>query len=128
MNYYYKKETNSTFQETVEKIKRGLQSQGFGILTEIDVKKTLKSKLNINYEDYIILGACNPLFAHKALQIEEEIGLLLPCNVIIYSKNKKTYISLINPIRAMSIVKNEKLKSVAKEVWKKLKRSVREIK
>ena len=88
MSYGYSKETNLDFNEAVEKTKEELKTEGFGVLTEIDVKKTLKAKLDVDYDDYVILGACNPGFAYKALQAEKEIGLLLPCNVIIYVKHK----------------------------------------
>lgn len=124
MSYNYHKKLNLTFKEAVERTKEGLKQEGFGVLTEIDVKKTLKEKLDVDYEDYIILGACNPQFAYKALQTEKEIGLLLPCNVIVYRENNEIYVSTINPIDAMSHINNPKLKELAQEVWEKLKRMV----
>ena len=94
-NYGYSKKLSLTFSEAVEKTRAELAKEGFGILTEIDVKATLKKKLNIDYENYIILGACNPPFAHKALEAEKEIGLLLPCNVIVYEDKGKVIASEI---------------------------------
>lgn len=119
--YGYKKETTLSFTEAVDKIKEELKTEGFGVLTEIDVKATLKKKLDVDYEDYIILGACNPSFAYKALQTEKEIGLLLPCNIIIYSDKGKTIISAILPTEAMAMVHNSHLKEIALSVEKKLK-------
>ncbi len=124
MSYGIKKEVNLNFEETVIKVKEELKKEGFGVLTEINVKNTLNEKLGINYDDYIILGACNPSFAYKALQSEKEIGLLLPCNIIVYSQNDKTIISAINPAIAMSIVENESLKEIASEVGEKLKKVI----
>lgn len=121
MSYWFKKEVGMNFDEAVSAVKDALKSEGFGILTEIDVKKTLKEKLNAEHEDYLILGACNPPFAYKALQKEKEIGLLLPCNLIVYSDKGKTYLSAIDPLKTMSIVKNKEIKEIAQQVRKKLK-------
>ena len=124
MEYRFRKEIKLKFEDAVAKVKEELKKEGFGILTEINVKKTLKEKLNVDYDDYIILGACNPPFAYKALQIEKEIGLLLPCNVIIYSQNEKTFVSAINPLKAMSIIKNKNLKEIAQQLKNKLKKII----
>jgi len=124
VNYGFNKETELSLDEAVSRVKEELTKEGFGVLTEINVKETLKKKLNINYEDYVILGACNPPFAYKALQAEKEIGLLLPCNVLVYSQGGKTIVSAINPIKAMSIVKNKSLKETAQQIKKKLKKVV----
>lgn len=124
MNYGYKKEISSTFGHAVEKTKIELSKEGFGVLTEIDVKKTLKEKLNIEYENYIILGACNPPFAHEALKMEKEIGLLLPCNVIVYEEHNKVFVSTILPTVAMEVVENVSLIEVARKVEEKLKRVI----
>ncbi|HEY4489225.1 MAG TPA: DUF302 domain-containing protein [Candidatus Paceibacterota bacterium] len=121
MKYYYKKETRGTFEETLEKTKSELAKAGFGILTEIDVKATLKEKLDKEYDRYIILGACNPPLAYKALMAEKDIGLLLPCNVLVYEDESKTYVSAIVPSVAMSMVENPSLGEIAKEVDEKLK-------
>ena len=100
-----------------------LASEGFGILTEIDVKATLRKKLDVDFTRYVILGACNPPMAYRALQAETEIGLLLPCNVIVYETTEGgTTVSLINPMEAMSMVDNPNLHAVASEVTAKLQR------
>ncbi len=124
MNYGFRKEVNLSFEEVIKKVKEELQKEGFGVLTEIDVKKVFKEKLGIKYNNYLILGACNPSFAHKALEVEKEIGLLLPCNVIVYSENEKVFVSAINPNKAMSIVENSSLKEIAEEVVEKLKKVI----
>ena len=122
--YAITKQFPGTFQEALTKIRQSLINQGFGILTEIDVKQTLKKKLSINYSQYLILGACNPPNAYKALQAEIEIGLLLPCNLIIYEKNKKIYISAVKPTIALTISKNKQLLDIAKTIEEKLKQAV----
>jgi len=121
MKYGYTKEVTLPFVETLEKVKEALSAEGFGILTEIDVQSTMKMKLDVDYESYIILGACNPPFAHKALQAEKEIGLLLPCNVIVYKTNGVVFVSAILPSVAMAMVENDELSSVVEEIEAKLK-------
>ena len=120
MKYGYTKKVNLSFTEAVEKIKDALKTGGFGVLTEIDVKATMKQKLDVDYEEYVILGACNPQFAHRALTAEKEIGLLLPCNVIVYQDGGDTFVSAIVPTVAMSVVENEALAPLAKEVEERL--------
>lgn len=127
MNYGYKKQVYITFAEAVEKVKTELAKEGFGILTEIDVKATLKKKLNVEYENYLILGACNPQFAYQTLQTEKEIGLLLPCNVIVYEDENKILVSAILPTVAMGMVNNPSLIDAAKTVEEKLKRVIDQI-
>ena len=122
--YSYKKQVELSFEEAVEKTREELKKEGFGILTEIDVKATLKKKLDVDYDDYIILGACNPAFAHKALQTEKEVGLMLPCNVIIHKQDDKVFVSSILPAKTMSIIDNSSLKAIAEEVEEKLKKVV----
>jgi|Deesub1362A_J573_1020465.scaffolds.fasta_scaffold00160_30 uncharacterized protein (DUF302 family) len=122
--YGYGKHVDMDFKSAVKKTIEELQKEGFGVLTEIDVKATLKAKLGVDYEDYLILGACNPPFAHKALNAEKEVGLLLPCNVIVYRDGDKTHVSAILPTQAMSMVENESLKRVAEEVEDKLKKVI----
>lgn len=125
--YGYKKQVSSSFEEAVEKTRAELKKEGFGILTEIDVKATLKKKLDVDYGKYIILGACNPPFAYKALQAEKDIGLLLPCNVIVYEQDEKTFVSAILPSVAMSMIDNPKLAEIAAEVEMKLKKVIDQI-
>lgn len=122
--YAYKKAVGIPFEETVEKVKDALKHEGFGILTEIDVKATLKNKLNVNFDKYIILGACNPPSAYKALQEERDIGLMLPCNVIVYEQNGDTFVSAILPSIAMEMIENEALTDIAKQIEVRLKRAV----
>ncbi|MBN2075733.1 MAG: DUF302 domain-containing protein [Dehalococcoidales bacterium] len=124
MNYGYKRQVNASYVETVTKTKEELQKEGFGILTEIDVKATLKKKLDVDFDNYVILGACNPPFAYQALQAEKDIGLLLPCNVIVYEADGKTYVSAIVPTVAMNMVENPGLENIAVEVEKKLKKVI----
>lgn len=124
MDYGYKKQLNIPFVEAVEKTKAGLAEEGFGILTEIDVRGTLKKKLNVEYDNYIILGACNPPFAYQALQTEKEIGLLLPCNVIVYEDGGKVFASAILPSVAMGMVDRPGLADIATKVEQKLKKVV----
>ena len=123
-NYGYKKQVNKTFEEALAKTREELQTEGFGVMTEIDVKATLKKKLNVDFDKYIILGACNPPFAYKALQAEKDIGLLLPCNVIVYEEHGKVFVSAIVPTVAMSMVQNPALSEIAEQVEKKLKKVV----
>jgi len=120
MNYGYKKQVDLSFVEAIDKTKEELTEEGFGVLTEIDVKATLKKKLDVDHDDYIILGACNPSFAYKALQEEKDIGLLLPCNVIVYEDSGKVFVSAILPTVAMRMVNNTSLAEIAKIVEEKL--------
>jgi uncharacterized protein (DUF302 family) len=122
--YGYKKQVSASFEEVVQRTREELQKEGFGVLTEIDVRETLKKKLNVDYDNYIILGACNPPFAHRALQAEKDIGLLLPCNVIVYEDSGRTFVSAIVPTVAMGMVDNDELHDIAAEVEEKLKKVV----
>ena len=124
VNYGYKKQVNTSYEETITRTKEELQKEGFGVLTEIDVKTTLKKKLDVDFDNYMILGACNPPFAYQALQTEKDVGLLLPCNVIIYEDDGKTYVSAIVPTVAMNMVENPGLESIAIEVESKLKKVI----
>lgn len=124
MQYGYKKQVALPFEEAVDKTKEALAAEGFGVLTEIDVRATFKKKLEVDFENYIILGACNPQFAHKALLVEPEIGLLLPCNVIVYEQDDTVYVSAILPTIAMQMVKNESLQEIATAVEKTLKSAI----
>ncbi|MBU2494561.1 MAG: DUF302 domain-containing protein [Bacteroidetes bacterium] len=117
MSYYYAKKVDYTFDESVQKITNELKEVGFGILTEIDVKETLKKKIDVDFRKYKILGACNPNFAHKALLAEDKIGVLLPCSVIVQElEDGKCEIAVMNPMEAMSVVTNDKLAPIAGEV------------
>ena len=120
MQYGFLKITDYTFEQAIEKVAEELKKEGFGILTSVDVKDTLKKKINVDFKNYTILGACNPSLAHKALQTEEELGLLLPCNVIVYDKGEKTVVSFFDPMVMSVLVDNPGVKTVAEEVKKKL--------
>ena len=115
------------FDMTIEKVTAELKKEGFGVLTTIDVKETLKQKINVDFKKYTILGACNPPIAHRALQEEEQIGLLLPCNVIVYEKDGKTCISIFDPMVMTWILENDRMKPIATEVQEKLQRVLKAI-
>jgi uncharacterized protein (DUF302 family) len=120
--YSFTKPIDMTFDKALEIIPGKLKEEGFGVLTEIDVKATLKKKLDIDFPKYMILGACNPPFAHKSLLAEPDIGVLLPCNVVIYEKDGKTILSVMKPSIAMGMVDNPELANIAGEVETRLKR------
>ena len=120
MTFGISRKMDMGFGETIERVREELTKEGFGVLTEIDVKATMKEKLGIDYRDYIILGACNPPFAKKALDVDPQVGLMLPCNVIVYDVDGKTVVSAINPSEVLNIVENAELEDVASEVEKKL--------
>lgn len=126
MNYYFKTSLiNITFDEAIEKTIKELQKEGFGVLTEIDIKTTLKKKLDVDFYNYKILGACNAPFAYKALQAEDKIGTMLPCNVIIQEKEPgKIEVSAVDPLSSMVSVENKSLGDIAAEVRDKLKRVI----
>jgi uncharacterized protein (DUF302 family) len=121
MSYYFSKTVSYNFDETLEKVTEELKKEGFGILTEIDVKATLKKKLDVDFKKYMILGACNPPFAHKALLAEDKIGAMLPCNVIVQENSENEIeVSVVNPIQSMMAVQNQDLEGIAGEVSGKL--------
>ena len=124
MTYAHKREVMLSFRETVLKTKAELAKEGFGVLTEIDVKTTLKEKLNVDYDNYLILGACNPPFAYEALKAERDIGLFLPCNVLVYEDEGKVFVAAILPSVAMGMIENSSLAEIAKTVEEKLKKAV----
>ena len=129
MEYYFNKTIGNTpFEKAVEKTKLALQEEGFGVLTEIDMKATLKKKLDVDFYNYTVLGACNAPFAHKALQAEDKIGTMLPCNVIVMEKEPGLVeIAAVNPLASMQAVINKDLMNIADEVGDKLKRVVEKI-
>ncbi len=124
MNYSYKKQLPVSFAEAVQRVKDSLAKEEFGVLTEIDVRATLKKKLGVEYDNYLILGACNPQFAFKALRVEQDIGLLLPCNVVVYEDQGNVFVSAILPTVAMGMVDNPVLGEIAGAVERKLKNVV----
>jgi uncharacterized protein (DUF302 family) len=121
--YGFTKELNRSFDEAIDVTTKQLKHEGFGVLTRIDIHDKIKEKLGIDFTKYVILGACNPPYAHKALLAEENIGLLLPCNVILYEKDDQTILSVIKPTVAMNMVDNDALRDIAETIESKLKRA-----
>jgi uncharacterized protein (DUF302 family) len=124
MNYFFNKTVPYSFDEALEIVTDALKEEGFGVLTEIDVKETLKKKLDVDFRKYKILGACNPYFAHQALQKEDKIGLMLPCNVVVEENAGSVEVSAIDPIVSMQGVENDSLLEIAVEVRGKLQRVI----
>jgi uncharacterized protein (DUF302 family) len=125
MSYYFSKTLNVSFEEAVAKVTEGMKKEGFGILTDIDVQATLKKKLNADFRKYRILGACNPSFAYQALQAEDKIGLMLPCNFIVQELSEgNVEVAAIDPITSMQAINNPLLGSVAQQVHAKLKKVI----
>ena len=125
MDYAINKEVNKSFKDAIEAVKASLKNEGFGVISEIDLKDKFKEKLGIDFRNYTILGACNPSMAHEAIQHEGNIGVLLPCNVLVQEiESGKTEVSAVNPLKTMSAVENDKLQSLAAEASKKLKAAI----
>ena len=122
MTYGISKQVSLSYDEAITKVTEELKKEGFGVLTTIDVKETLKKKIDVDVPRYIILGACNPPFAHKAIQAEPEIGLLLPCNVIVYEKDNTVHVSAFDPQIMGAVIDNPSLKPIADEVRARLQR------
>jgi len=127
MQYGFSKMVDMSYEQTIEKVTAELKKEGFGVLTSIDVKETLKQKINVDFKKYAILGACNPPIAHRALMEEEDLGLLLPCNVIVYEKDGKTRVSIFDPMVMTWIMENDNMKPIATEVQEKLQRVLKAI-
>ncbi len=124
MAYGFSKTVDLSYEQAVEKVTEELKKEGFGVLTTIDVKETLKKKLDVDFNKYVILGACNPPFAYKALQAEEQIGLLLPCNVVVFEKEGKTTVAAFDPMSMTKVLDNEGVKPIAEDVKGKLQRVI----
>lgn len=125
MNYYISTKLNTSFNDAIALVTEQLKKEGFGVLTEIDVHDTLKKKLDVDFRKYKILGACNPNFAHKALQQEDKIGLMLPCNVIVQElDNGQIEVAAVDPAASMMAVENQQLAGIATEVKEMLKRVI----
>lgn len=122
MTYHFSKKISSSYQEALEKTKAALGNEGFGVISEIDLKEKFKEKLDVNFREYRILGACNPKLAYEAIGQEDKIGVMLPCNVLVQEhENGEVEITAINPMETMSSVQNTNLESIAREVSRKLK-------
>jgi len=125
MSYYFSKTLNISFDEAISKVTDALKKEGFGILTDIDVKEALKKKLNVDFKQYRILGACNPPFAYQALQAEDKIGTMLPCNVVVQEHEEgNVEVAAVDPVASMMAIDNPKLRDVAEQVQAKLKRVI----
>ena len=123
INYGFIKALDTPYETVIEQVREALKKEGFGVLTEIDVKEKMKEKLGLDMRKYIILGACNPPNAYKAILTEENIGLMLPCNVIVYEKGGKTVLSVIRPTVAMQMVDNLELQILAETIEGQLKKA-----
>lgn len=120
MKYGYGREVECSFEEAVERVTEALAGQGFGVLTEIDVKGTFRKKLDVDWPQFTILGACSPVFAHEVLQINPDISLMLPCNVVVRVTDGKTYVSAIDPMMLMEREEEPRLQEIAESVKSKL--------
>lgn len=125
MKYYISKTIDQNYEEAIPKVTEALKNEGFGVLTEIDVKETLKNKIDVDFRKYIILGACNPSFAHQALQKEDKVGTMLPCNIIIHEKeNGDVEVAAVDPMASMMAIENDDLRDIANEVKSRLTRVI----
>lgn len=125
MSYNISKKVEGSFDDTINKVTQELKKEGFGIITEIDLKDKFKEKLDVDFRNYKILGACNPALAYKAIQQEDKIGTMLPCNILVQEhENGEVEVSAINPLQSIGAVDNEKLQSLAEEVSGKLKEMI----
>ncbi len=129
MNYYFNKTIeNVTFDEVIESVTAALTAEGFGVLTEIDVKATFKKKLDVDFRNYRILGACNPVFAFKALEAEDKIGTMLPCNIVVQQvSDTQVEVAAVDPVASMQAIENNKLTDTAQEIRSKLERVIIEL-
>ena len=128
MEYYFSKTIAGSFDNAIQKVTEALKAEGFGILTEIDIKATLKKKLDVDFYNYKILGACNPPFAHKALVAEDKIGTMLPCNVIIQEKIAgQVEVSAVDPVASMQAIENIELTDIASEISKRLQKIITDL-
>ncbi len=124
MEYFYQHISSLSFEETLQRVRQNLAAEGFGILCEIDVQATMREKLGKHIPPYRILGACNPTFAHQALEAEPALGVLLPCNVIVYEREGRVFIAAVTPSVALGVVRNDALTPIAREVEARLKQVV----
>ncbi|MFT5516033.1 MAG: hypothetical protein ACI80V_002164 [Rhodothermales bacterium] len=124
MSYYFSKTLSTSLELAEPLVREALKAEGFGVLTEIDIRQTLKNKLDVDFRPYKILGACNPPLAYKALQSESHIGLMLPCNVILQEVSGGTEVSAVDPVASMAAVENDGLGDVATEVRSRLQRVI----
>jgi uncharacterized protein (DUF302 family) len=125
MGYYFGATIDSTFEDAIDKVTAELKKEGFGIITDIDVKETLREKLSVEFRNYRILGACNPQYAYKALQAESKIGAMLPCNVVVQERETGGIeVSAIDPVASMLAVRNDDLQAIARKIQEKLQKVI----
>lgn len=124
MSYYFSTRLSGTFTDALERARKALQAEGFGIISEIDIARTLKEKIGVDFRPYVILGACNPVLAHEALKLEDKVGTMLPCNVVVQASDDGVEIAAIDPVASMSAIENEELQAKASEVAAKLRRVI----
>ena len=128
MSYYFSKIINESFDRAIVKVILSLKNEGFGVLTEIDVKETLRKKLGVDFQKYTILGACNPSFAYQALKAENKIGTMLPCNVIVQEISEgQTEVAAVDPVASMKAIENPALLEIANQVQEKLKKVIKNL-
>jgi len=127
MTYYFSKSIDAPFDQAVERTIAALKSRGFGVLTKIDVKATLKEKIGAEFRPYTILGACNPTMAHQALQAEDKIGTMLPCNVIVQEIDGKSEVAAVDPVASMQAIENDALATIAGKVRDELKAAIQSL-
>ncbi|MBO9378132.1 DUF302 domain-containing protein [Sphingomonas histidinilytica] len=128
MSYYFAKTLNVGFEDAIRLVTEALKREGFGIITEIDVRDTFKRKIDVDFRNYRILGACNPMMAHEALQIEDKVGTMLPCNVVVQDiGGGRTEVAAIDPVASMQAIANPQLKHAAEQVREKLQRVIASI-
>ncbi|MGE0279457.1 MAG: DUF302 domain-containing protein [Rhizobiaceae bacterium] len=127
MSYYFSKEIEVPFDQAVEKTVAALKSHGFGVLTKINVQATLKEKIGAEFRPYVILGACNPQMAHQALQAEDKIGTMLPCNVIVQEINGRSEVAAVDPVASMQAIENDRLGAIASKVRNELKAAIQSL-
>jgi uncharacterized protein (DUF302 family) len=120
MSYYISKRTNLGFEEAVKKVTAGLQEEGFGVITEINVRDTLKKKLDLDFRPYVILGACNPHYAHKALELDDKIGALLPCNFVVQEMEGGTEVFAMNPLETMGKLLGDEIEEISSAIAQKV--------
>ncbi len=125
MSYYISKKIDATFEQAIDEVKEALAIQGFGVLSEINMHEKLKEKLDVDFRRYVILGACNPAYAYKALQKEDKIGTMLPCNIVVQELGKNEIeVSAVDPVASMMVIENPDLAKIAREIKVKLERVI----
>lgn len=128
MNYYFSKTVKGNFEDIIDIVSKELEKEGFGVLTDIDLKATFKKKLDVEFQNYRILGACNAPYAHKALAVEDKVGTMLPCNVIVQQLDDNSIeVAAVNPLASMQAIDNSDLKEIADEITEKLKKVISNI-